>query len=360
METPQLERRLAAIFAADVQGYSQLMSLDETGTLETLSAFRRITDALIVEWEGRIANTAGDSVLAEFPTVLNAVKCAVAMQAALAAANEPLPQARRMYFRVGINLGDVMVKDADIFGDGVNIAARLEALAEPGGICVSRGVRDGVRGKVPYVFEDVGVRAVKEFAHPIRAYRVRPADPDAAAGEAEPAPAPGGAAAAGEPALPAEDDRALDLAFWDSVKDSDETEEFEAYLQQFPAGRFRSLAESRLEKLRAPPAPGAAAANPDEGVSNVEMAFWDSIKDSKSVADYEAYLAQFPAGSFAGLARARIDAAGAGEPAELELAFWTTIQHSENPRDFAEYLKQFPQGTFAGLARSRIDGPRGR
>src|SRR6476661_5197456 len=148
MEAPSLERKLVAILAADVEGYSRLMGIDEEGTLATLSAHRAIADALIAQHGGRICGTAGDSLLAEFASVFAAVQCAVDVQRELARANQALEEERRMWFRIGINVGDVMVKDGDIFGDGVNIAARLEALAEPGGICVSRGVRDHIRHKI--------------------------------------------------------------------------------------------------------------------------------------------------------------------------------------------------------------------
>ncbi len=142
MEAPPLERKLVAILAADVASYSRLMEIDEEGTLATLSAFRLVTDRLITQHEGRICGTAGDSILAAFGSALAAVQCAVEIQNELAHANNDLEKDRRMQFRIGINLGDVMLKDGDIFGDGVNIAARLEGLADPGGICISRGIHD--------------------------------------------------------------------------------------------------------------------------------------------------------------------------------------------------------------------------
>jgi adenylate cyclase len=144
MEAPPLERKLVAILAADVASYSRLMEIDEEGTLATLSAFRLVTDGLISRHEGRICGTAGDSILAAFSSALAAVQCAVDIQNELARANNDLEKDRRMQFRIGINVGDVMLKDGDIFGDGVNIAARLEGLADPGGICISRGIHDHV------------------------------------------------------------------------------------------------------------------------------------------------------------------------------------------------------------------------
>src|SRR6202000_3066610 len=153
MEAPPLERKLVAILAADVEGYSRLMSVDEEATLATLSAHRIVIDGHIAEHGGRICGTAGDSVLAAFASVFVAVQCAVGIQKALARANEDIQQERQMWFRIGVNVGDVMVKDGDIFGDGVNIATRIEGLAEPGGICISRGVHDHVLRKTSFRFE---------------------------------------------------------------------------------------------------------------------------------------------------------------------------------------------------------------
>ncbi len=172
MEAPPLERKLVAILAADVASYSRLMEVDEEGTLATLSAFRLVTDRLISEHEGRICGTAGDSILAAFGSALAAVQCAVDIQNELAHSNNDLEKDRRMQFRIGINVGDVMLKDGDIFGDGVNIAARLEGLADPGGICISRGIHDHVMKKLPFEFEDLGEQSVKNIAQPVRVYRL--------------------------------------------------------------------------------------------------------------------------------------------------------------------------------------------
>lgn len=166
----------SAILAADVEGYSRLMHADEEATLATLSARRAVIDELVLRHRGRIANTAGDSVLAEFASVLDAVRCAIEIQEALAEANDGEPEARQMRFRIGLNVGDIMVKQGDIFGDGVNVAARLEGLVRGGEICVSRGVHDHLGHRPGMVFEDVGEQLVKNIAHPIRAYRLRIAD----------------------------------------------------------------------------------------------------------------------------------------------------------------------------------------
>ena len=172
MEAPPLERKLVAILAADVAGYSRLMESDEEGTLITLSTFRLVTDDLISRHGGRICGTAGDSILAAFASALAAVHCAVDIQNDLAKANDALDKDRRMYFRIGINVGDVMVKEGDIFGDGVNIAARIEGLAQPGGICISRGIHDHVMKKLPFEFEDLGEKNVKNIVQPIRVFRL--------------------------------------------------------------------------------------------------------------------------------------------------------------------------------------------
>lgn len=167
---PHVERRLAAIFATDVAGYSRLMAGNEPGTLATLKAHRAVIDQAIATHHGRIANTAGDSVLAEFRSPIEAVECAAQIQKELAQRNGALPEQRRMEFRIGINLGDVMVDGEQIYGDGVNIAARLEGLSDAGAICVSGSIVDQVRGKVPYWFEDTGLQRVKNIPERVRTY----------------------------------------------------------------------------------------------------------------------------------------------------------------------------------------------
>jgi adenylate cyclase len=178
-------RRLTAILAADVAGYSRLMGADEEGTHERLKAhLRELVDPKIAEHRGRIVKNTGDGLLAEFASVVDAVRCAVEIQRGMAERNVDTPPEQRIKFRVGINLGDVIAEEHDIFGDGVNVAARLEALAEPGGVFISNTVHDHVRDRLPFVFEDLGEHSVKNIARPVRVYRVR----DAAAKE-QPQPA---------------------------------------------------------------------------------------------------------------------------------------------------------------------------
>ncbi|SED20651.1 TolB amino-terminal domain-containing protein [Rhizobiales bacterium GAS191] len=169
--TPRVERRLAAILAADVFGYSRLMGADEEGTLARLKAHRReFVDPKIKERHGRIVKTTGDGMLVEFVSPVEAVRCAAEVQRGMVARNADLPLEKRITFRMGINLGDVIAEKGDLFGDGVNVAARLETLSEPGGVAISRMVRDQVRDKVPYAFEDMGEKSVKNIARPVRVY----------------------------------------------------------------------------------------------------------------------------------------------------------------------------------------------
>src|SRR5215470_4903339 len=175
MATTTATRRLAAILAADVVGYSRLMGADEEGTHERFKAHLiELLDPKIREHHGRIVKTTGDGVLAEFASVVDAVQCAAEIQRAMAERDLDLAEERRLRFRIGINLGDVIADGGDIYGDGVNIAARLEGLAAPGGICVSGTVRDHIGDRLPYAFEDMGEQTVKNIARPVRAYAVRP------------------------------------------------------------------------------------------------------------------------------------------------------------------------------------------
>jgi TolB-like protein/class 3 adenylate cyclase len=173
MSGGRVERRLAAILAVDVAGYSRLMGEDEEGTLAALRAVRReLADPKIAEHRGRIVKTTGDGLLAEFASVVDAVRCAVEVQREMIARNAAIPEQPRIEFRMGINVGDIIIEDGDIFGDGVNIAARLEALAEPGGICLSAAAHEQVRDRLDLAFDDLGEQQVKNIARPVRTYAV--------------------------------------------------------------------------------------------------------------------------------------------------------------------------------------------
>src|SRR6478672_5174326 len=164
-------RRLVAILAADVAGYSRLMGADEEGTHDRLKAhLGELVNPKIGEHRGRIVKNTGDGLLAEFASVVDAMRCAAEVQRGMIDREPEATDERRIKFRIGVNLGDIIAEGGDIFGDGVNVAARLEALAEPGGICVSGVVRDQIRDKLPYPFEDMGEQSVKNIARPVRAY----------------------------------------------------------------------------------------------------------------------------------------------------------------------------------------------
>jgi class 3 adenylate cyclase len=301
VEAPPLERKLVAILAADIVGYSRLMHENEEHALATLSSHRAIIDEAIASARGEIAGTAGDSVLAEFNSVVDAVNCAIAIQQALAKANSTLPAGRRMDLRIGINVGDVMVKDGTIFGDGVNVAARVESLAKAGEICVTRGVRDHLRDRGEFEVEDLGEHSVKNIARPVRVFRVL-FDPK------------GEVALATDPQLQNKDTKtpkdrveempaveAAEIAFWQSVEATNDPHEYRAYLEKFPEGAFASLAAERIKK---PPKPLQDRA--------VEIEFWSSIKDSDQPEMFEAYLTKYPKGEFRELAELQLDALGKG------------------------------------------------
>jgi adenylate cyclase len=294
VEAPPVERRLVAILAADVEGYSRLMHGDEEAAMATLSARRALLDQIIGRHRGRIANTAGDSVLAEFMSLLDAVHCAVEIQDALQRANEGEPEGRQMPFRIGVNVGDVMAKEGDFFGDGVNATARLEGLVRGGEICVSRGVRDHLRHRGSFVFEDLGEQLVKNIAHPVRAFRLRigeeTSEQEIPSPEESPEPSERRSAPAAISELSADNDVALELPLWDSVKDGSPAE-LESYLEQYPEGTFASLARTRLEAAALSPSP--TTPTPEEAAADaLDLAFWNSVKDSTGREELQAYLVE--------------------------------------------------------------------
>src|ERR1700678_1991396 len=171
------ERRLAAVLAADVAGYSRLMGRDEERTLANLKSFRKtLVDPAIVAHRGRIVKTTGDGMLVEFASAVDAVRCAVEVQRETAKQNASVPQELRIEFRIGIHVGDIIIDDNDIFGDGVNIAARLEGIAETGGVCISDDAYRQIRGKVSVAFDDIGEQSLKNIAEPMRVWHIRLAD----------------------------------------------------------------------------------------------------------------------------------------------------------------------------------------
>jgi class 3 adenylate cyclase/pimeloyl-ACP methyl ester carboxylesterase len=185
-DTSSTSRRLAAILAADIAGYSRLMGEDEAATVRDLKAHQAVVLPLVSRYSGRIIDTAGDGILAEFPSVINATKCAVEIQTVMATRNEPVPESRRMRFRIGINLGDVIHDETRIYGDGINVAARLEGIAEPGGICISRQVFDQVSRSIKADFQALGPRTLKNIAHPVDVFAIAPSDGGAEPGVTAP------------------------------------------------------------------------------------------------------------------------------------------------------------------------------
>jgi adenylate cyclase len=168
MASDQVKRKLAAILAADIAGYSKLMGADEAGTLARLKEYRReLIDPKNKQYRGRVVKTTGDGILIEFPSVVDAISCSIEVQQGMCERNANIPPEKRIEFRVGINLGDVIVEGRDLYGDGVNIAARLEGLAEPGGICISQTVFNHARGKIAFEFEDLGELALKNIVRPV-------------------------------------------------------------------------------------------------------------------------------------------------------------------------------------------------
>ncbi len=184
---PTMKRKIAAILAADVVGYSKLVAEDEEETLRRLASYRAVFDDFIARGSGRVFNTAGDAILAEFPSAVEAVRCAIDVQESLRTRNLAYPPSRQMSFRIGITIGDVVERDGDLLGDGVNIAARLEGLAKPGGLCVSRTVYEQVANKMSVQFADIGEQEVKNIPSPVHAYTLSLGSD--AAGAPQPAPA---------------------------------------------------------------------------------------------------------------------------------------------------------------------------
>src|SRR6202011_872932 len=187
LSSERVDRRLAAVLAADVAGYSRLMGLDEERTLANLKSFRKaLVDPSVAAHRGRIVKTTGDGMLVEFASAVDAARCAVEVQRGMATQNAQVPQNVRIEFRIGIHVGDIIIDDNDIFGDGVNIAARLEGIAEPGGVCISDDAHRQIRGKIDIAFEDMGPQNLKNIVEPMRAWRLRMNASGSAAAPIEP------------------------------------------------------------------------------------------------------------------------------------------------------------------------------
>ena len=311
MEAPSLERKLVAILAADVAGYGHaLWRATRKGHWPPYQPFAWSLTISSRAMEEGFAGQLATAFLPRSPARwLRSIAQSICPEPGLAQANDALDKDRRMHFRIGINVGDVMVKEGDIFGDGVNIAARIEGLAEPGGICISRGVHDHVMKKLPFEFEDLGEKSVKNIAQPIRVFRL--------------------------------------------ILNGQKSEEAPRTIES-----VLPLSDVEVD------IPSLSEGNQVTVTSDseaVEIEFWDSIKNSVTASEYEAYLEQCPEGSFAALARVRLeaiskDAVGMRDPKdrEVELAFWESVRVSDNPASIKAYLQKYPKGEFSPLAEIRL------
>jgi class 3 adenylate cyclase len=296
MSVNPVKRKLAAILAADAVGYSRMMAADEEGTMKILSAHRSVIDGIIQFHEGRIISTAGDSVLAEFASPTQAVRCAVEIQDALKTRNDALPEERRMHFRIGVNLGDVMVKGDDLLGDGVNVAARLEGIAEPGNIYVSSSVYDQIAGKLDLAFVDLGEQELKNIDRPIRTYRVERGEGRRAKGPARKA-GRGAGAWVGAAAVVV----AVGAAAWYAAQHSQGRKDEEA--------KARASAETELAKAR----------SEAEEARKAAAAATSSAEAAKRALE-EQRIAETRARAQAELASARAEAEATRRKAQAELA----------------------------------------
>jgi len=312
MDEPALSRKLTAILAADVAGYSRMMRTDQSGTVARLAACRGIFDEAVALHQGRIANTAGDSVLAEFNSVVDALHCAIEIQAALTRENQTLPSERRMQFRIGVHTGDVFVRHGDLLGDGVNVAARLQSLAPPGGVYASETVREQVRGMLTLRFDDCGQHHLKNIARSVRVYAVAAAGPVRLRRPERRRPIRSvpvfGAALALILAIGVAGALWWLRPPWLAPWFPNVATESSQAPSSVPPPRQRSASAPPA----APPQIAAKAASPPAsspgGADATELAVWQSATTQGSQAALEEYLRQYPVGRFAGLARTQIQA----------------------------------------------------
>jgi adenylate cyclase len=369
MTDASVKRKLTAILSADVEGYSRLMGADEAGTVRTLESYRKLIAALIQQHRGRVVDATGDNLLAEFVSVVDAVQCAVEIQEVIRSKNADMPVDLRMEFRIGINLGDVIEEGDKIYGDGVNIAARIESLAEGGGICISGSAYEQIENKLALGYEYLGKHTVKNILKPIQVYRVPMGSRVGALKKKKTAKVGIFMGAIGATVLvllaglavwhfflrtdhapmdlapkekiPATLDKKVmaELVFWESIKDSENKSTFEEYLRHFPNGLFAGLAKINIQKL----SKIESAPKVDSGLQ----------KDPERSAPTKAKPGKMPAKKHHETSKEKASAKEAsGE--NYEIIFWQSIQDSNNIAVFQEYLRRFPKGAFAGLAIIRI------
>jgi adenylate cyclase len=369
MAEERIKRKLTAILVADVEGYSRLMGSDEAWTVRTLESYRKLITALIQQHRGRVVDATGDNLLAEFVSVVDAVQCAVEIQEVIRAKNADTQVDLRMEFRIGINLGDVIEEGDRIYGDGVNIAARIETLAEGGGICISGSAFEQIENKLALGYEYLGKHTVKNILKPVQVYRVPVGSRVGAlkkkktvkvgifmgaigaavavllAGFAvwhfflRTAHAPMDVAPKEKRAVTLEKKMMAELVFWESIKDSDNKSTFEEYLRQFPNGLFAGLAKINIQKL----SKIESALKVDSGAQKgPERSVPTNAKPGKMPSEKHLEASKEKA--------APKEASGEN----YEIIFWQSIQASNNIAVFQEYLRRFPKGAFAGLAILRI------
>ncbi|UCE05053.1 MAG: adenylate/guanylate cyclase domain-containing protein, partial [bacterium] len=363
MTEEQVKRKLIAIFSADVEGYSRLMDEDEIWTIRTLESFRKIFAALIQKYRGRIVDSPGDNILAEFGSVVDAVQSAVEIQEALRSKNAEFPENRQMLFRIGINLGDVIEEEDKIYGDGVNIAARIESLAEGGGICISGSAYEQIENKLALGYEYIGKHIVKNIRKPIHVYKVPVGfEPKASKRGAKrrakcrrllwgtlliaailivsgtvwhfilrPVYAPKDKVQKEEPE---EKNLKAQLVFWETIKDSEDRNMYEEYLRKFPDGIFAGLAQLNVEKY----SKYDTTQKKDSGRTKDKM--------HEKMPQGPRKMRQKPTKEEATLKKSPKE--------DYEIVFWRSIENSKNIAVFQEYLNRFPNGTFVGLAKIKI------
>lgn len=376
MNEQQIKRKLSAILSADVVGYSRLMGEDEEGTMRRLAELRGITDSVIELHDGRVFNTAGDAVLAEFASPVEAVRSAIEIQNAVQTRNKDVPADKQMLFRIGVNLGDVMIKDGDLLGDGVNVAARLQSIAPPGGICISGSVHDQIEGKLDLSFAAMGEQNLKNISRAVRAFELTPGRP---AGT-RPKPkavavkssrgwllptaivlliALGAGAYLGGflPVGPGQDQERERLA-WEAVKDSPNANAVQSFLAEFPNGVHAGVARGKLSALTE----AERAAN-DKSRRDADAARQQAELDrQKAEAELARQRAEAEAARLRAEAeRARMESEAARQRAEAEAAraraeAEVARQRAEAAKRAAEQPRAAQQAVVAPGAAAGVDG----
>src|ERR1035437_7308371 len=343
------QRRLATILAADVVGYSRLMAENEEYALRTLQAYRSVTDRLISGHEGRIFNTAGDSVLAQFQSAVEAVRCAIAIQQELRVRNAEVDETQRMEFRIGVHVGDVLVDGDNLYGDGVNIAARLEGIARPGEICVSGSVFALVKSKLSSPFEDMGPQSHKNIPEPVSAFRLTRAVAEPAGTARKRFAAAGilailvlliaGVAGWKFRASPVEQ-------AWATVQDTTDRTALEDCIRRFGSTSYADLARARLSNLNA--SHGAA--------NDLAEPAWAAVQNTTDKAALEDFIQRFGSSSHADQARARLSNLNASPGAANDLAepAWAAVQNATDPAPLEDFIQRFANSSHADQARARL------